>query len=148
MGFTVVGPDRLLGSGHPDGRERLPPFLGLIESRDAGRTWRSVSLLGRRDFHLLEARRIFGFGTDYQTRGSDLLTSDDGGRSWRRRPAPEPLLSLATSTRTQTILSPPERCVYTPPRTTVGPAGDCPGLPACWRGRPPQGSMPLAPRAR
>src|SRR5687767_322438 len=40
MGFTVVGPDRFLGSGHPDGREKLPPFLGLIESRDAGETWK------------------------------------------------------------------------------------------------------------
>ena len=39
MGFTVVGPDRFLGSGHPDGRENLPPFLGLIESRDAGASW-------------------------------------------------------------------------------------------------------------
>jgi hypothetical protein len=25
MGFTVVGPDTFLGSGHPDGRDRLPP---------------------------------------------------------------------------------------------------------------------------
>ena len=31
MGFAVVGPDRFLGSGHPDGHEQLPPFLGLIE---------------------------------------------------------------------------------------------------------------------
>ena len=54
MAFTVVGPGRFLGSGHPDGRERLPPFLGLIESRDAGQSWRPVSLLGKVDFHLLE----------------------------------------------------------------------------------------------
>src|SRR3712207_5291105 len=32
MGFAVVGPDRFLGSGHPDGREQAPPFLGLIRS--------------------------------------------------------------------------------------------------------------------
>ena len=42
MGFTVTGPDRFLGSGHPDGREDLPPFLGLIRSTDAGRTWQPV----------------------------------------------------------------------------------------------------------
>src|SRR3712207_2390347 len=42
MGFTVVGPDRFLGSGHPDGRDGEPPFLGLIQSTDAGRTWDSV----------------------------------------------------------------------------------------------------------
>lgn len=99
MGFTVAGPDRFLGSGHPDGREGLPPFLGLIESRDAGQTWKSVSLLGRRDFHILEAtgRRIYGFGTDFQTRRSGLLSSSDQGRTWTQRRAPEPLLSVAVS---------------------------------------------------
>ena len=55
MGFTVVGPDHFLGSGHPDVREDLPPYLGLIESTDAGVTWEPVSLLGERDFHVLEA---------------------------------------------------------------------------------------------
>lgn len=55
MGFAIVGPGRFLGSGHPDGREQLPPFLGLIESRDAGRSWDAVSLQGEVDFHVLEA---------------------------------------------------------------------------------------------
>jgi photosystem II stability/assembly factor-like uncharacterized protein len=97
MGFTVVGPDRFLGSGHPDGREQLPPFLGLIESRDAGRTWKPISLLGRRDFHVLEAtgRRIYGFGSDFETKRANLLLSDDGGRSWDERTPPEGLISLA-----------------------------------------------------
>jgi len=97
MGFAVVGPDHFLGSGHPDGREDLPPFLGLIESRDAGETWTPVSLLGKRDFHILEAAgtRIYGFGTDWETRLEGLLVSDDGGRSWSGRPPPEPLISLA-----------------------------------------------------
>jgi hypothetical protein len=97
MGFTVVGPDRFLGSGHPDGRENLPPFLGLIESRDAGRTWKPISLLGRRDFHVLEAigGRIYGFGSDFETKRASLLVSDDGGRSWDERTPPEGLISLA-----------------------------------------------------
>jgi hypothetical protein len=97
MGFTVVGPDRFLGSGHPDGREQLPPFLGLIESRDAGRTWEPVSLLGERDFHVLEAagRRVYGFGSDFETQQAALLVSDDGGRSWAERTPPEGLISLA-----------------------------------------------------
>ena len=47
MAFTVVGADRFLASGHPDGREGLPPFLGLIESTDAGRSWTPVSLSTR-----------------------------------------------------------------------------------------------------
>jgi hypothetical protein len=97
MGFTVVGPNRFLGSGHPDGREKLPPFLGLIESRDAGRTWRPVSLLGERDFHVLEAagKRIYGFGSDFETEQAALLVSDDGGRSWEQHAPPEGLISLA-----------------------------------------------------
>ena len=45
MGFTVVGADHFLGSGHPDLRdekmfkEGRPPLLGLIESTDGGVTW-------------------------------------------------------------------------------------------------------------
>lgn len=97
MGFTVTGPDRFLGSGHPDGRDRLPPFLGLLRSTDAGRSWEPVSLLGKRDFHVLEAagKRIYGYGTDFESREANLLVSDDGGRRWEQRTPPEPLLSLA-----------------------------------------------------
>lgn len=97
MGFAVVGPDRFLGSGHPDLRERLPPFLGLIESRDAGRTWRALSLQGSVDFHVLEARgsRVYGYGSDFESRGERFLASRDGGRTWRRIEPPGPLLSLA-----------------------------------------------------
>jgi len=97
MGFTVTGPDRFLGSGHPDGREDLPPFLGLIRSTDAGRSWVPVSLLGKRDFHVLEAagERIYGYGSDFESREAGLLVSADSGRSWQERTPPEPLLSLA-----------------------------------------------------
>jgi photosystem II stability/assembly factor-like uncharacterized protein len=99
MGFAVVGPDRFLGSGHPDGREELPPFLGLIESTDAGQSWKPVSLLGEVDFHVLEARgqRIYGFGSDFDSRQPRFLTSTDGGREWRQVEAPEPLIALAIS---------------------------------------------------
>ena len=99
MGFTVVGPDRFLGSGHPDGREQLPPYLGLIESADAGRSWKPVSLLGEADFHVLEAsgQRIYGYGSDFESRQPRFLTSTDGGQSWRRLQAPEPLISLSIS---------------------------------------------------
>lgn len=97
MGFTVVGPNRFLGSGHPDLREKLPPFLGLIESRDGGRSWRALSLQGTVDFHVLEAsgRRIYGYGSEFASRTPRFLTSDDGGRSWARLKAPEPLIALA-----------------------------------------------------
>jgi hypothetical protein len=48
MGFAVIGPNRFLGSGHPDGRDSLPPLLGLISSSDAGESWRPVSPGGQR----------------------------------------------------------------------------------------------------
>lgn len=97
MGFTIVGPDRFLGSGHPDGREGLPPFLGLIESGDAGESWRPVSLLGDADFHALEARgtRVYGFGSDWESRSMQFLVSSDGGETWESRTFPEPFVSLA-----------------------------------------------------
>lgn len=99
MGFTVTGPDRFLGSGHPDAREGLPPYLGLIRSTDAGGDWQPVSLLGKADFHVLEAsgRRVVGFGSDFESRRAQLLVSDDGGRTWAEREPPEPLVDLAIS---------------------------------------------------
>jgi hypothetical protein len=97
MGFTVVGPDRFLGSGHPDLREELPPFLGLIESRDAGGNWQALSRQGASDFHVLEAagRYVYGFGSNFRTRRPEFLVSADGGRSWQARDAPASLVSLA-----------------------------------------------------
>ena len=86
MGFTVVGPDRFLASGHPDARHELPPQLGLQRSTDAGRSWESVSLLGEADLHVLRAagRRIFGLDSGTGA----LLVSTDGGRMWERRTPP------------------------------------------------------------
>jgi hypothetical protein len=97
MGFTVLGADHFLGSGHPDGRDNLPPFLGLIESSDSGETWEPISLLGEADFHVLEAHgeRVYGFGSDFKTREARFLASSDGGKTWDERPAPESVLSLA-----------------------------------------------------
>jgi hypothetical protein len=101
MGFTVIGADRFLASGHPDGREKLPPFLGLIESTDAGESWKEISLQGEMDFHVLEAagRRVYGFGSDWKSRTQRLLVSEDRGESWRERRAPEPLIDLAVDPR-------------------------------------------------
>jgi photosystem II stability/assembly factor-like uncharacterized protein len=101
MGFSVVGPDRFLGSGHPDGRDDLPPFLGLIESDDAGRSWDSVSLMGRADFHVLEAAgsRVYGFGSDFDTRTQRFMVSRDGGRHWEQREPTALLVALAIDPR-------------------------------------------------
>lgn len=97
MGFTIVGPDRFLGSGHPDPQamreQNLPSNLGLIESTDGGRTWMPISLLGEADFHVLRSRgnRVYGFDST----GRRLLVSRDAGRTWSRRPIPAGLIDLA-----------------------------------------------------
>jgi hypothetical protein len=42
----------------------------LIESRNAGTSWRPISMRGDVDFHVLEAQRdtVYGFGSDWKTR--------------------------------------------------------------------------------
>lgn len=83
MGFTIVGPDHFLGSGHPDPSEPdQPSHLGLVESTDAARTWRPLSLAGAADFHALEAAHARVYGYDSQTRR--LMVSGDR-TNWDRR---------------------------------------------------------------
>lgn len=91
MGFTVVGPDHFLGSGHPD-NVRQPPLLGLIESNDRGEDWDPISLLGEADFHVLRAAgsRVYGYDATNQR----LMVSTDGGRTWVER-RPPPVIDLA-----------------------------------------------------
>ena len=88
MGFVVVGPNRFLGSGHPDfqdeelHREGRPPLLGLVESRDAGETWTPLSLLGEADFHAIA---VSGDTiAAYDATGDRLMVSEDG-RQWTER---------------------------------------------------------------
>lgn len=97
MGFTVVGPDQFLGSGHPDLQQDLPPYLGLIRSENAAESWEPVSLEGDADFHVLEAagNRIYGFGSDFESREEQFLTSTDNGQSWDELEPPDSLISLA-----------------------------------------------------
>jgi len=101
MGFTIVGPNRFLGSGHPDlneAREKnLPSLLGLIESTDSGETWQPISLLGEADFHVLRfaGERVYG----YDSSNDRLLVSDDRGRSWEQLQNPGPLVDLAVAPR-------------------------------------------------
>jgi len=98
MGFTVAGRDYFLGSGHPDARgfqEGQPPLLGLIESRDGGKTWEPVSLRGEADFHVLRflGKRVYG----YDASNNRLLVSADRGRTWEKRTIPAPILDLAAN---------------------------------------------------
>ena len=80
MGFTVVGSDHYLASGHPGAGQDAPGNLGLIESTDGGRTWDTVSLRGKADFHSLEARH----GRVYGHSGGVLMVSQDK-KTWDER---------------------------------------------------------------
>jgi len=99
MGFTVVGPDHFLGSGHPDFRDKqltVPnkrPLLGLVESRDAGRSWQPLSLLGEADFHALEVAHGLVYG--YDATGQRFMVTSDR-RSWQMRSTVE-LVGFAVS---------------------------------------------------
>lgn len=95
MGFAVVGADHMIGSGHPDARTQLPPLLGLIESRDAGKTWTPISLLGSADFHAL---RVAGDAiVGYDATNQRIMASRDGGRTWQERRVSEPLIDLVAA---------------------------------------------------
>ncbi len=93
MGFTVAGPDRFLGSGHPGPGEGGPPHLGLIESTDAGSNWSEVSLAGEADFHVLRYAQNTVYGFNGLT--GLLMVSADEGETWTEREPPAPVIDLA-----------------------------------------------------
>jgi photosystem II stability/assembly factor-like uncharacterized protein len=82
MGFTVVGPQHYLASGHPGAGQDGPGNLGLIQTTDGGQTWETLSLTGEADFHALDAAggMIYGYS------GGRLLVSEDGA-NWADRGA-------------------------------------------------------------
>jgi hypothetical protein len=80
MGFSVAGPGHYLASGHPGAGQGGPGNLGLIESTDGGKTWQTVSLEGKADFHTLKARH----GRVYGHSGGQLMVSEDK-KTWDER---------------------------------------------------------------
>ncbi|MGA9147977.1 MAG: sialidase family protein [Candidatus Nanopelagicales bacterium] len=79
MGFTVEQANRWLSSGHPGPDSAQPNPLGLIESRDQGRSWSAKSESGIADFHTLASRGDIVVGSS----GSNQLNvSTDGGKTW------------------------------------------------------------------
>lgn len=80
MSFEALDGQRFLASGHPAANAGGPNTLGLIESTDAGLSWRARSLAGEVDFHALESRGRTVWGLDAAS-GRLLVTSD--ARSWQ-----------------------------------------------------------------
>ena len=76
MGFTVAGPGHYYASGHPGTATDLPQPVGLIESRDGGKTWKVLSRGGRSDFHALTTTGQAVVGFDGAVRATT------NGRTW------------------------------------------------------------------
>jgi photosystem II stability/assembly factor-like uncharacterized protein len=94
MGFTSLG-KILVASGHPSQGSKMPNPIGLVKSLDGGSTWKTVSLIGKVDFHSLEGAGSDLYGADSQT--GNLMYSADSGKSWR---------SLGTNIFTDIAVSP------------------------------------------
>lgn len=83
--FDVMGLDSdadfLYASGHPSAGSKLPNPVGLLRSKDGGKNWKSISLLGVVDFHSLEVSgdQIYGGNATLGT----LMYSGNSGRSWK-----------------------------------------------------------------
>lgn len=91
MGFAVAGPDHFYASGHPGPNDRMPNPVGLIETRDAGQSWQTLSLAGRSDFHTLTAHD----GVVHAFDGA--LRSSSDRRTWTDGAADVAPVSLAAS---------------------------------------------------
>lgn len=106
MGFAVAGPNHFYASGHPGPGEDLPNPVGLIESRDAGLTWKQLSRAGESDFHALAAAGGAVYGFDGRLRA----TVD--GRAWEDRDAAVRPAALAVDpTKGTTVLATTEQGV-------------------------------------
>lgn len=77
MGFTITGENTFIASGHGAPGSDRPGNVGLIETKDAGRTWTSRSLSGEADFHSLDSAK----GTVYGYEGGRIRVSS-GLKSW------------------------------------------------------------------
>ena len=94
MGFTTLG-NALFASGHPAQGSKAPNPIGLVKSIDGGLTWKSISLVGKVDFHFLEGAASDLYGADSQS--GNLMYSPDSGKSWS---------SLGANTFTDIAVSP------------------------------------------
>lgn len=103
MGFAIAPDGVYLGSGHPGPGVDLPEPGGLLESRDGGRTWSSVSRGGESDFHTLTAGAGFVMGFDGTLRISTDRTT------WREAAIDAEPHNIAASPGTGTVLATTER---------------------------------------
>jgi len=94
---TVVGPHRLLGSGHPGARGPVPQDLGLLISNDSGSTWAPISLTGQSDLHILRAKVGGAWLYAYDYARQRVVLTRDNGQTWESHPAPGLIADLAAN---------------------------------------------------
>lgn len=88
MGFSVTR-DNLYSSGHPAQGTNLVNPIGLMRSRDAGRSWDKLGLEGEADFHLLatsygtNAVYVVNHHPNSRMKGSGIYATVNQGFSWR-----------------------------------------------------------------
>ena len=87
-----TGDDELIASGHPPEGSDLPPALGLVRSTDAGKSWESVSELGKADFHAIQTSGETIVAGRYGEPAIDV--SSDGGKTFANKRPPDPLVDL------------------------------------------------------
>lgn len=99
MGFAIAGPGRFLASGHPGPGVDLPEPAGLIESTDAGRSWRPISRQGESDFHALSVSQAGVLAYD------GALWRSTSGEEWAEVAIPSEPAALAASPDGQQALA-------------------------------------------
>lgn len=99
MSFAADPDGTLYASGHPGADAGLPEPVGLITSDDAGSTWQVASRGGESDFHTLAVGPSTVVGFD----GALRTTAD--GRSWTTRDLNLPVIGLAASPQSGTLLA-------------------------------------------
>lgn len=89
MGFNVMSDGTMITSGHPGKLSNLPNPLGLMVSENNGKEWKSKSLLGKVDFHILTSnfsnpKVIYGVNQmDSGNYKAGLYVSTDKGKNWK-----------------------------------------------------------------
>lgn len=92
MGLSVTH-DALYSSGHPAKGSELPDPVGVMKSRDGGKTWQQIGLTGEADFHVLAAS-YFTNAVYVSNKAANTLMSQRGiyytltdGIKWQRAAA-------------------------------------------------------------
>lgn len=80
----------LVGSGHPDGKGKVPEFLGMLRSADDGKTWQVVSRLGDADLHkfVFKHDRLYAWDAVLGA----IIISEDGGKTFSEHFTPRELI--------------------------------------------------------